>query len=358
MLTNLKRFLLSVKTVAPWHKPMAFSTLVYSYLKAKVTTAPILRGVDIVTNFSCNLKCSHCNIETMKKPKSEELTLDDYRRIEKECTELGVFQYSFTGGEPLLRKDFEEVVKIFKPHKRLMLVQTNATLIKDLEKAKWLKKIGIDIINVSLDSGIEEEHDTNRGLKDNYKQTIDALKLCRKAGLHVIIGSVVSHSNLHSEGLNALFDYAKEAKISIILNLAVPTGKWFDNKDILLTEEDQIYVRELVNKNPYLRLDMDSTINEYGCPAFKEKLYISPYGDVTGCTFVQVSFGNLKEKSLKEIRDKALNTDFMDKYAKRCYAAENKEFIKKYMSQLGEDVPKTYEEVSLKEKEAENTKAV
>jgi MoaA/NifB/PqqE/SkfB family radical SAM enzyme len=327
MITNLRRFLLSIKIVSPWHKPIAFKNLVLSFLKAKFTKKPVLRGVDIVTNFCCNLTCSHCNIDTMIKDKSKELSLDDYRRIEKEATELGVFQYLFTGGEPLLRKDFEELVKIFKPHKRLIFVQTNATLINTIEKAKRLRKIGVDLVNVSLDSGIEEEHDNNRGL-------------------HVIVGTVVSHTNLHSEGLHSLFEYARKTKTSIILNLAAPSGKWFNNTDILLTKEDQLYIRELVNKNPFLRLDMDSTINEYGCPAFKEKLYISPYGDVMGCTFVQVSFGNVKEKSLKEIRDKALNEDFMNKYAKRCYAAEDKEFINKYMSQLGEEVPKTFAEVS------------
>ena len=66
---------------------------------------------------------------------------------------------------------------------------------------------------------------------------------------------------------------------------------------------------------------------------------------MTGCTFVQISVGNVKERSLKEIRDKALSLELMKEYACRCYCAENGEFISKYMSQLGEDVPKHFTQV-------------
>ena len=327
-------------------KPLAVLALLKNFILAKLPhKKAVLRGVDIVTTYSCNLVCRHCNIQTMEKEKCLQLTYEDYERIERECSELGVFQYTFTGGEPLLRKDLDKLVAIFKPAKRIMIVQTNGQPVKTLEKAQWLKRIGIDIVNVSLDSGLAEEHDANRGLKGHFEMTLKCLSLCKKAGLKIMAGTVLSHQNLHSRGIQELIEYARKERLILILNLAAPAGMWSHNKEILLDEADQLYIRKLIRENPYLRMDMDSTINRYGCPAFKEKLYITPYGDVTGCTFVQISVGNLKERSLEEIRNKGLELDLMKEFAPQCYCAENKEFIEKYMSQLGEDVPKHYTKV-------------
>lgn len=345
MFNQLKRFYFTSKLIFTPTKPAAFLTALKSYLHAKISDKPVIRGVDIVTNYSCNLLCKHCNIDNMVKNKNNQLTLDDYREIEKQCTNLGIFQYCFTGGEPLLCKDFEEIVKIFKPYKRIMLIQTNGRLITSFSKAKHLKDIGIDILNVSLDSGIAQEHDKNRGVKGHYFHTLKVIDWGKKAGMQIIIGTVVSHENLHSEGINKLINFVNKNNYILLLNLAVPAGKWYKNQNILLTKEDQAFVRELVKNNPALRLDMNSTINQYGCPAFKEKLYITPYGEVTGCTFAQISFGNVKDKSLKEIRNLALKTNLMNKYSQICYAAEDRNFINKYMSKLGNIVPQDYKKI-------------
>lgn len=343
LLVEAQRFALSARMAVPPRKPRAALGLLASWLKARVSKAPALRGIDIVTSYTCNLKCAHCNISTMTRTDVPPLSVHEYEALERQFTELGVSQVNFTGGEPLIRADFAEIVRAFRPERRIMVLQTNSTLVRTVEKARWLRDIGIDIVNVSLDSGIAAEHDGNRGLKDQFEQTIRAIERSREAGLGVIVGTVVSHQNLESEGLARLFALSKEMRFSVILNLAVPTGRWQGNDSLMLTPEEQVHVRALVKANPYLRLDMDSTINRYGCPAFKEKLYITPYGDVTGCTFVQVTFGNVRETPLRKIRDFALASGFMSDYADRCYAAENPEFIERYIAKLEDDLPRPYD---------------
>ncbi len=342
-IVRFRRFLLTIELTLNFRKPTALYYAVKSYLRAKLSNYPVLRGVDIVGTFDCNLKCKHCNVSLMGKSDKAELSLDHYKDIEKQCSELGVFQYCFTGGEPLLNKGFVELLQIFKPAKRIIILQTNGTFIDSIEKAKWMKKIGVDIVNLSIDSGIKDEHDLSRGISGHFDQTLRAIKYCRKAGLKVVIGTVVSHSNLYSAGINRLIKFCQKKLIILIFNLAVPSGNWDNNKNILLTYRDQEYVREIIKNNFAVRLDMDSTINQYGCPAWKEKLYITPYGDVAGCTFTQISFGNIKEKRLSQIRDLALKTDLLNKFSDRCYAAENREFIQNYLFKLGTEVPVDYQ---------------
>jgi len=343
--SNLRSFYYKLRLAVPVRKPLAMLAVTSGYLRAKLSRKPRLRGVDIVTNYSCNLRCSHCNIEPMTRKGEPTLSLDDYRAVERQCSELGVFQYTFTGGEPLVCKDLEEIIEVFKPHKRLIFLQTNGRLISSLEKARWLRRIGVDVVNVSLDSGLPDEHDANRNRPGNYAETMRALDFVRRAGLRTMIGTVLTHQNLHSRGIHELLEHCERNRILLVLNLAAPVGRWHDNEDILLTEEDQDHIRGLTARYPMASLDIEAAINAYGCPGFKEKLYITPYGEVTGCTFVQVSFGNVKESPLRRIRDRALESGFMSDFSPRCYAAEDRDFMRRTMPHLGGNVPRRHSEL-------------
>ena len=100
-----------------------------------------------------------------------------------------------SGGEPLVRKDIVEVVKILKQISPLICINTNATLINE-ELLNQLIDAGLNYIQVSLD-GIEEMHDAVRG-KGMYKKTMENLKLINKyedkVKLH--ISSLVSMLNI------------------------------------------------------------------------------------------------------------------------------------------------------------------
>ena len=65
-----------------------------------------------VTN-RCNMQCSFCDFWPNGVAPGEELTLADFARIEGELSELGTFLVSIEGGEPLVRPDLVEIVRIF-----------------------------------------------------------------------------------------------------------------------------------------------------------------------------------------------------------------------------------------------------
>jgi MoaA/NifB/PqqE/SkfB family radical SAM enzyme len=57
---------------------------------------------------------------------------------------------------------------------------------------------------------------------------------------------------------------------------------------------------------------------------------VNAYGDVQPCTFAQVSFGNVKETSLRKIRERGLQNKIFNVYDKHCPPAENCAFITAY----------------------------
>ncbi|BDD87668.1 radical SAM/SPASM domain-containing protein [Desulfofustis limnaeus] len=80
----------------------------------------------------CNNNCRHCYInlpEDDQKAKAEELTFEEIKHIVDQAVDLGAVWCLITGGEPLLREDFEEIYLYLKRKGLLVSVFTNATLI-------------------------------------------------------------------------------------------------------------------------------------------------------------------------------------------------------------------------------------
>jgi radical SAM protein with 4Fe4S-binding SPASM domain len=93
---------------------------------------PLLGRLDFELTERCNNNCVHCCInlpaDDMAK-KREELPSDEIKNILKEVASLGCLSVRFTGGEPLLREDFEELYIFARRLGLKVLIFTNATLI-------------------------------------------------------------------------------------------------------------------------------------------------------------------------------------------------------------------------------------
>ncbi len=103
----------------------------------------------------CNFKCGYCLPNGYQIDKSDNrkfLHLDEIKRLAKCFTELGVCKIRITGGEPTVRKDFFEIVKVLKNESgiRKVVITTNGYHLD--QKAKALVESGLNGINISIDS--------------------------------------------------------------------------------------------------------------------------------------------------------------------------------------------------------------
>jgi len=103
----------------------------------------------------CNFKCGYCLPDGYKIDKSDNRTfinIDEIRRLAKALSELGVSKIRLTGGEPTIRKDFFEIVKIIKENSGIKktVITTNGYKLDKI--ANDIKKSGLDGINISIDS--------------------------------------------------------------------------------------------------------------------------------------------------------------------------------------------------------------
>lgn len=110
-----------------------------------------------VTN-KCNLKCFYCSQSENLIGFDKLLTFDEIETIAKEAALIGFNKIRFTGGEPLLRKNIENIVDKVSNINGInqICLTTNATLLE--QKASCLKKAGLTNLNISLDTLIPEKY--------------------------------------------------------------------------------------------------------------------------------------------------------------------------------------------------------
>jgi MoaA/NifB/PqqE/SkfB family radical SAM enzyme len=264
---------------------------------------------------------------------------------------LGTVNFSFQGGEPLLDRRLRDIIAACRPARNVISVTTNGTLLT-AERVTDLKKMGVDILTISLDSAIAQEHDRFRGTRGTFDRTMAGIDLALKAGLRVTLGTVVTHQTLRSEGIAGLVDLARDLRVMLYFIYPVPAGRWVDNREMFLTAEDLAYIRELTRRSPYLRTDFQANLGKQGCGAAKEILYLTPYGDVLTCPFLHISFGNVFTESIDAIRQRALQNPYFSDYHQACLASTDAEFIERYLSKTfdAEELPVPWQEAFASER--------
>jgi cyclic pyranopterin phosphate synthase len=140
-----------------------------------------ITNLRISINSNCNLSCIYCHREgeglksELKcfEKGSKPIAFDDVKALIEVTPRLGIRSLKFTGGEPLLRSDFIDMVRLVPPTIECS-VTTNGILLSNL--AFDLKKAGLSRVNISIDSLNRENYITITGqdLLDHVLEGIDA----------------------------------------------------------------------------------------------------------------------------------------------------------------------------------------
>ena len=138
----------------------------------------------------CNFKCGYCLPDGYKIDRSDNrkfLNIEEIRRLAKALSELGVSKIRLTGGEPTVRKDFFEIIKIIKENSGIKktVMTTNGYRLDKI--ADDIKNSGLDGINISIDSlnadtfkkitGHDRLEEILRGIKNLQKLNFKNIKI-------------------------------------------------------------------------------------------------------------------------------------------------------------------------------------
>lgn len=162
--------------------------MILKYAWTKFKRRPLFLNLEVTKR--CNAKCQHCDY--WKGPHEEELK--DYAPVIQKINPLLI---SFTGGEPLVRKDIFDLIQNIKEKGEWLYLTlvTNGALL-NLERAERLKKAGIDQLSISLDF-LDERHDQTRGIKGLYAHLSNLIPDLSHIGFdNVVLNTVIMETNL------------------------------------------------------------------------------------------------------------------------------------------------------------------
>jgi len=277
----------------------------------------------------CSNRCKHCYLDSNKESAAE-LTFSDCLKvledIEKTINNWGIAgRISFTGGDPLLRKEIFDLIERVCEKKIEVGILGNPEYLT-YETAQKLKKLGVVSYMLSLD-GLEKTHDFLRG-KGSFGRTLKAIKILNSAGMHTLVMFTLSKRNA-DELIPVINLVAKEKVAEFNFSRLVPVGR------------GTRFAEELIEPGEYRKL-LIKVLEEYrrlkdkghntvfgrreslwnllsqemgllspsredkkticgGCPIGVSALTILTDGTVYACRRLPVKIGKVPEQSIEDI---------------------------------------------------------
>ena len=310
---------------------------------------PELRTLFFELTSACNEHCFHCG-SNCTVPSPDELTTVEYKKLLDEIKEdFGVKRVylCITGGEPLLRPDFFEIMEYAKSLGFRWGMTSNATLITK-EVAHKLALAGMRTISISID-GLPETHDKLRGYKRGYELAMQGVQNLIDEGAFesVQITTVFNHENIKE--LPELFEVMKGIDIDSwrVINLE-PIGRALLRPELMCTDEDLRYMFDFIKQarrdgypvlygcSHYLGLDYEVEVREWYwlCNAGVYTASVMSNGDIGACLDIErdprVIQGNVRRDRFSEVWKDKFSIFRQDKSSScsKCRECEHKRFCR------------------------------
>ncbi len=148
---------------------------------------PLSIGMELTCR--CNLDCRHCYINqpvSCKASQESELSMEEIDRISDQAMALGTLWFKLSGGEVLLRKDFEEIYIMLKKKGFLVSILSNGTLLKE-KHIELFRKYPPRVIELSAYGAMQSTYAHLTGSKTGFDNFMRGLNLCMEAGLPIIL---------------------------------------------------------------------------------------------------------------------------------------------------------------------------
>ena len=239
----------------------------------------VLRDLRVSITDRCNFRCMYCLPETEAaqnfyrgrwanlpdstpishewQPKSKILTFEEIERVVRLAVSLGIQKIRLTGGEPLLRKNVEELVaRVAKiPGITDLAMTSNGFLFP--QKGPALRAAGLKRMSFSLDSLDRASFQKMTG-RDGLPQVLESIRLARELGMHPVKVNAVIIRGINDQEIEALAEFAREQDLAMRFIEFMPLDSaraWLKElvmpgREIFQRLQNRYELRPLASTNP------------------------------------------------------------------------------------------------------------
>ncbi|MGR3179643.1 MAG: radical SAM protein [Candidatus Anammoxibacter sp.] len=301
-----------------------------------------LRLVFWETTAGCNLECIHCRrLDVSKELSDDDMTTEESLKFIDELSATMRPILILSGGEPLYRPDIFEIARYAVDKGLKVALATNGTLV-DEEKAKAIKKAGVERVSISIDGSDAETHDNFRKIKGSFDGAIRGFKNLKKIGMSVQINCTIANHNVDQfEDIYKLALDLDSVALHVFMLVPVGCGVQIADDQMLEPARYEAVLNTLYDKAKESKMHIKATCAPHyfrimrerakeegvtispkthgmaamtkGCLAGTAVCFVSHKGEVFPCGYLPVNAGNIKTENINDIwESSAIFTNLRD----------------------------------------------
>ena len=175
-----------------------------------------LRSLRLSVTDRCNLRCKYSMTEQdyVWLPREDVLTYEEMATLTSYFTDLGVDRVRLTGGEPLLRRNLPELIRLLLQNRRVTEIALTTNGILLAEQAEALYEAGLQRVTISLDT-LRPERFRQLTRRDEYARVMEGIESVGRAGFASLKLDTVAIRGFNDDELVALIEFAKQVQAEV-----------------------------------------------------------------------------------------------------------------------------------------------
>jgi len=168
-------------------------------LKKRIEHCRVPLSGDLAITHRCNLKCVHCYLGPKRRDAQltrKELNTAQFLSIIDDLLQAGCLFLLITGGEPLVRDDFDKIYRYAKTRGLLVTVFTNGTLVND-QILRVFEEFPPWMVEVSLYGATAATYEEVTGVKGSYKKCLSGIERLVERKINLTLKTVLMSLNRH-----------------------------------------------------------------------------------------------------------------------------------------------------------------
>lgn len=265
----------------------------------------------LITTYRCNAKCLMCNTWKYPSNKESEFSSDIVNKIPSNLNFINI-----TGGEPFLRDDLEQIVKIAITKTMRLVISTNGYFTSEIIKLaeKYGNRIGV---RISIE-GLPKTNYELRGIKDGFDHGLRTLITLYDMGIKDI-GFGITVSDKNAKDMITLYHLANAMKLEFA-TATIHNSFYFHKSDNRYNDNEMVAEKfenlagELLKSNKpknwfraYFNMGLANKARgrkrPLPCETGTDVFFLDPYGNIVPCNGSNepMIMGNLKDQTFSEI---------------------------------------------------------
>jgi radical SAM protein with 4Fe4S-binding SPASM domain len=280
--------------------------------------------MDLALTYRCNDDCAHCyNARPRDYP---EMDTQHWRRVLDRLWDIGIPHVVFTGGEPTLRPDLQQLIAHAERNGQITGLNTNGRRLSDAKYVRELLDAGLDHVQITVESHDPTIHDHMVRARGAWRQTIAGLENALETPLFVMTNTTMLRQN--SPYLGETLDFLASLGVPTIgLNALIYSGRGL-SVGTGLSESELFPLLEIARQRTdahrqrliwytptqYCNFDpMQLELGIKGCTAALYNMCVEPDGGVIPCQSYYHPVGDILEDPWESIWDHEISAGLRER---------------------------------------------